>query len=464
MNTGTIEQWPIERLTSPSENWEIYRKITADDEATWHLVEGIKKEGILEPIVIDQEGVIVSGNRRTLAAKTAGLEHVPCRVLDMRYSELTHEERLRLLAKYNADQRKKSTEEEIREAIASVDEDDIAQHLQERQKKTWNKVNILDDENDVIPNQKAVRRDPSKRRSQFLDAIKQVIEAEAEFLPLSLRAVHYRLCNFSFLRDTSNPESLYRNDEPSYKALSRTLTDARVLGHVPWDAIFDQTRPVSAWETWRSVSGYLRDQTENMFANYWRDLMATQPMHVEIMVEKMTVLPMLKPIAMDYTIPILAARGYGSIDARNEMRVRYARSGKGHLLVLCVTDLDPEGVNIPEQLGGSLTDDLKIPREDFTIRRVALNPDQIERLNIPTSLEAKESSTRFKAFQDQYGGNAYELESLPTAELQNILRASIEQAIDMDAFTEEQESESKDRTKLIAAGKIARSAIMNFIE
>lgn len=41
------------------------------------LAESIKAVGILEPVVIDDENYVVSGNRRVMAAKLAGLKSVP---------------------------------------------------------------------------------------------------------------------------------------------------------------------------------------------------------------------------------------------------------------------------------------------------------------------------------------------------------------------------------------------------
>jgi len=58
-------------------NIEIYGMEVADLD----LVESIKSKGILEPIVIKEDGIILSGHRRWMAAKDLQLDRIPCRIL-----------------------------------------------------------------------------------------------------------------------------------------------------------------------------------------------------------------------------------------------------------------------------------------------------------------------------------------------------------------------------------------------
>lgn len=58
-------------------NVEIY----GDESVDMDLVESIQKKGILEPLVIRDDRVILSGHRRWLAAKHLGLDKVPCRTI-----------------------------------------------------------------------------------------------------------------------------------------------------------------------------------------------------------------------------------------------------------------------------------------------------------------------------------------------------------------------------------------------
>ncbi len=57
-----------------------------DDDALCSLARSIKENGIIQPICVRKSGVyyeIISGERRTRAAKIAGLHEVPCIVMDV---------------------------------------------------------------------------------------------------------------------------------------------------------------------------------------------------------------------------------------------------------------------------------------------------------------------------------------------------------------------------------------------
>jgi len=71
---------PLTRLKPPEHDI----RSTTDPEKLQELAESIKTHGILQPILVrkvDGEYEIIAGYRRAQAAKIAGLESVPCRVL-----------------------------------------------------------------------------------------------------------------------------------------------------------------------------------------------------------------------------------------------------------------------------------------------------------------------------------------------------------------------------------------------
>jgi len=59
-----------------------------NDEAVPYVAQSIKEFGFKVPLVIDKDGVIVSGHTRLKAAKSLGLKEVPCVVAD----DLTEEQ------------------------------------------------------------------------------------------------------------------------------------------------------------------------------------------------------------------------------------------------------------------------------------------------------------------------------------------------------------------------------------
>jgi len=88
-------------------NIDIYGSENVDRD----LVESIRSKGILEPIVIKDNGIILSGHRRWLAAKELRLEEVPCRVIAFE-TDLDEKE---ALIEFNR-QRIKTFEQKMKEA------------------------------------------------------------------------------------------------------------------------------------------------------------------------------------------------------------------------------------------------------------------------------------------------------------------------------------------------------------
>src|SRR2546429_343180 len=63
----------VDAIYPSPENAELYSPVLPDDEKTIELSNSIKVNGILEPIVITRDNFIVSGHRRHVAARIAGL-------------------------------------------------------------------------------------------------------------------------------------------------------------------------------------------------------------------------------------------------------------------------------------------------------------------------------------------------------------------------------------------------------
>lgn len=71
----TVEMWPIARLKPYEHNAKIHTP-----EAIGRLASVIQRVGLLVPIVVDADGVILKGHRTRLAALSLGITTVPVRV------------------------------------------------------------------------------------------------------------------------------------------------------------------------------------------------------------------------------------------------------------------------------------------------------------------------------------------------------------------------------------------------
>jgi hypothetical protein len=170
--------------------------------------------------------------------------------------------------------------------------------------------------------------------------------------------------------------------------------------------------------------------------------MRSQPNYIQIIGEKNTIEGAIRPIAREYTIPYCIGRGYSSLPPRGHLAERFERSGKEELILLVLSDFDPEGEDIGRSFAQSLRDDFDI--DNVHAVKVALTADQVETLRLPPLMKAKEGSSRRRKFVERHGENVHELESVPPDTLQQLLRDAIDSVIDIDAYNAEIDSERED--------------------
>jgi hypothetical protein len=403
------------------------------------LAESVRKYGIKEPLVVSADGWILSGHRRYIAAQIAGLSGVPCRVDPIR-RDTDPDGFLVLLREHNR-QRIKSFDEIVHEEVLSAsDNDQRAAVFKYRRDRAAVDIDPL------------VLRDPKERahiseaKAPMLATIRRVLEEQRKYWPLTDRRIHYSLLNDPPLKHASKPKSIYRNDAKSYESLTELLTRARLAGLIPMEAIEDPTRPVTVWTVHPDPSSFVRKELDGFLKGYWRDLLRSQPNHIEIMVEKNTVEPIVRPIAMEYTIPLMSGRGYSSLSPRAAMAERFLRGGKEKLVLLMLTDFDPDGQEISHSFAASMRDDFGI--KSIVPVKVALTAEQVGRFKLPPMMKAKTGSSNYKRFAEIHGDNTWELEALSPIDLQAVLREAVEGVLDCEAFTHETEEEAKDLSRL----------------
>ena len=98
-------------------------------------------------------------------------------------------------------------------------------------------------------------------------------------------------------------------------------------------------------------------------------------------------------VTQNYQIPTSSGRGFNSIDPWHDLYERYQDSGKERLIVIVLSDHDPEGEMIPQVGGRTLRDDFQV--DDVTIVKAGVTREQIEKYHLPAQNFAKESSSNF---------------------------------------------------------------------
>jgi len=416
------------------------------DEDDYRLYMSIKEEGIREPLHVSADGFLLSGHRRYDAARWLGLDLLPCLVAeDVIFNDLTADERVALLATYNK-QRDKSYAERLREALLEIDPDDAYQRLlidrvERRQ---------VDIENNIIlGNYKGRARITTLA---FLRTAQEAIDSEKQYWPLTVRRVHYLLLNNPPLRHDKKPESTYRNNIRSYKALTNLLLRARLTGDIPHAAIEDETRPIRVVATYQNPADYIKEETEDFLRHYARDLLRGQSHHIEILVEKNAIRKHVELVAEEYCIPCTTGRGYSSLTPRYRMVQRFEQSGKKRLVLLILSDFDPDGEEIAKSFPRSLRDDFGL--SNVTAHKVAISGADVREYGLPSDMEAKISSPNYKKFVARHGVHVAELDAAPVALLQEKLRDGIESFLDMELFEAEFAKEKEDYA-FVAATKRA---------
>ncbi len=447
-----ILQLPLEDIYLSAANDRLYKPVDPSDPEIIALADSMWAQGVLEPLAVSSDGYLVSGHRRYAAAGVADLKVVPCRRLPICRSDYSADEWLRLLREHNR-QRDKSRAEKLREELVTINPDDAHAKLWAyRRAEATVAVKPL-----KIVGSKH-RAEISKAKLPFLAAVKLVIESRRKYWPLSDRQIHYALLNDPPLIHASKSGSTYGNNVASYRALVDLVTRARLAGSIPFAAIADETRPVLVWDTHPEPRPFIRDELSGLFQNYWRDLMQSQPNHVEIVGEKNTVASILKPLAMEYTITLTTGRGYCSLPPRHAIAERFRKSGKDKLVLLFVSDFDPEGEDIAHSFARSMRDDFDI--EAIHPVKVALTASQVQEHDLPPVMRAKESSSRHDKFVARHGHDVFELEALDPAELQRIVRDAIESVIDRDALDAEIEAERADSVFLEGVRRTVRESLI----
>ena len=438
-----LSQFPVSEIKMAKENDTLYGRFSIHNFDDRSLVESINERGIQEPLVISEDLVLLSGHRRLSSAKHLQMELVPVRVVQVEFEALTTTERLRTLSEFNQ-QRDKSGEERINEAFVRIDPTKAYTEIRLRQIRQKHKML-----SSPALNLGGVKHRHKIRATQFLAAVSEVISDNECFLPLTVRRVHYLLLNHPPLKHDKKPSSTYRNDLPSYKALANLLTRARLSNQVPMNSIEDITRPIRLGGGFDSVTEYIQEATENFLIGYRRDLQKGQRNHIEIVLEKNALRTVLEVVAEEYCIPMTTARGYVSLPPKAEIATRFRRSGKETLVLLLLTDFDPDGEEIAKSTARSLRDDFRI----FSIHseKVALTADDVRKHNLPSDMDAKKSSTNYKKFIAEFGSDrVVELDAAPVEFLQQKLRDAIEKHMDIDEFNRQLKIEKEDNQHIVA--------------
>jgi hypothetical protein len=441
------------RHLQPSpENMLLYRERSINDSDFRRFVESVRENGVQEPLLVSLDDYIISGHQRQKAAIETGSYTVPVIYLSMSRKNYTEDEWVAVLREHNTG-RQKSFDEMVREKLVDIDPDRaVAEIVDDRIERMRARVRTIE------ISEKAMKRcGISKAKQGMVAAILKVLDDLKDYLPVSLRAIHYRLLVESFWRNLKD-KTPYQNDKASYKDLSDLATRMRFAEQISWDAITDETRPVMEWACWRNAADFVAERTEDFLCGYARDLLSSQQQHFEVVTEKLTVKNFVEPVAMKYCLPGVVIRGNSGIDARRKLFERFKCSGKRSLFLLCLGDCDPDGDSIVDSTLRSLRDDFGV--SDVQGTRVAMTHQQADGLRLPQTLEAKKQSSNYAKFVAKHQRtDCYELEAVTPEVLQEWLDQAIRGVLDIEAYNHEVDEQKAEAAAITAK----RQAVLEFM-
>ena len=276
---------------------------------------------------------------------------------------------------------------------------------------------------------------PKNFRASTLEIIEQadaiVKEYQAQGLDLTLRQLYYQFV----ARD------LLPNNKKSYSRLGSIINDARLAGKIDWDALEDRTRNLRGNRHETSPGQAISDIAEYYGIDKWQN----QPRRVEVWVEKEALIGVFAGICSQLDVDYFACKGFVSQSEmwRASLRmIRYTRAGQSPV-ILHFGDHDPSGLDMTRDNGNRF----KVFTANMEIRRIALNMDQVEQYQPPPNF-AKDTDSRFKTYQEQFGDESWELDALDPTVLRNLVEQNVLELRDPDLWEEMEERESRERSQL----------------
>lgn len=287
---------------------------------------------------------------------------------------------------------------------------------------------------------------------EMLGHIETILAAYArQGYDLSLRQLYYQLVS----------KNLITNSEKSYKNLGCLVSDARLAGWIDWDMIKDRGRETVENPHWKDPANFI----EVVAPQYRFDLWKNQPNYVEVMVEKQALEGVLIPVCRRYDVPFTANKGYSSSSALYEASKRFvdAYEQRKELHVIYLGDHDPSGIDMSRDVEERLDLFVKVstdrcneigPNEVPAVQmhRVALNMDQIKKLNPPEN-PAKLTDSRSTNYVLRFGRSSWELDAIEPRQLASLVSNAITSLMDKKQFEADEKKMERERGQLLSFAK-----------
>jgi hypothetical protein len=256
---------------------------------------------------------------------------------------------------------------------------------------------------------------PVAKSRALLDTVKAILTEYAQYLPLTVRQIFYRLVG---VHD-------YPKTERAYKNLAELLNRGRRAELIGFEAIRDDGVTKRVPHAWKDA-GQLVETFINSVEYFRLDRQRGQTRYLIFAVEAAGMVPLVERIADSYGITVISSGGFDSTTAKYDMA--RTLSELAQVEVLHIGDHDPSGVHVFSSMAedvSAFSEGLGAQEPIFT--RLAVTPAQIISLSLPTA-PAKETDRR------SFNGETTQVEAIPPDVLSAIISEAIEQRLDQEAY------------------------------
>lgn len=277
-----------------------------------------------------------------------------------------------------------------------------------------------------------VPRKFQSKSQNIIDKANQIIEEyQSQGYELTVRQLYYQFVARGFLS----------NNIKSYGFLSGIINKARLAGQVDWNAIIDRTRNTVENQHWDSPKQII----DACAYSYKIDTRETQPIYLEVWVEKEALAGVIEKTCNQLDILSFACRGYVSQSAmwQAAQRIRIKEGNDKKTIILHFGDHDPSGMDMTRDI----QDRLDLFGCSARIERIALNMDQIEKHQPPPN-PIKPTDSRSGTYGDEYGDDSWELDALEPKILDELIRDQIDIYTDSSLLKEAEELQEEEREVL----------------
>lgn len=269
---------------------------------------------------------------------------------------------------------------------------------------------------------------PRPETKRLIANVAEIIEINSEILPLTLRQIFYMLVSGYG----------YDKTERAYKRLCETMNRARRARMIGMDAIRDDKLTRENPHCWHSEASLL--SVFRSYADSFRlHRQEGQPQFLIVWCEAGGMVPQLKTYCEDYGVPVISSGGFDSVTTKHNLAREF--SNYDHVEILHIGDHDPSGVHMCMNLTEDLGAFMNSYGGSLEVTRLAVTPEQVALLDLPTAPPKKTDNRSFSGLTTQ-------AEAIPPRKLREIVTDAIGWRTDLAAYEEVLDREKDIRESL----------------